>query len=91
MIFGASQTAFTIVINTGVDLWFAFNGGKHFENHSSALHARKLADESDRIKAPKPIVPPEAIVPCIPDPNKVSELKVGTALQFYADPPLNTT
>jgi hypothetical protein len=40
----ASQSAFAVIVNASVDLLFAFNGGKHFVNHSSALHARKAPE-----------------------------------------------
>jgi hypothetical protein len=77
----ASQAAFAVIVNAGVDLWFAFLARKHFENHSSALHARKeVTPEADLACPPFPAVNPEATVKFVAAPYSVASPKEGTEL-----------
>jgi hypothetical protein len=78
----ASQSAFAVIVNASVDLWPAFNGGKHFENHSSALHARKAFVFTARPATDCPPVNPDETVKFIVAFEVLASLKVGTELHI---------
>jgi hypothetical protein len=62
MVFCASQSAFTIIVNASVDCLAVFIGTQYFINHSSALHPRYAPFEFDARKYPAcPPVKPEVV------------------------------
>jgi hypothetical protein len=80
------QAAFAIIVNAGVDLLFAFNGGQAFVNHNSALHARNVVALTALPNPPLPTVKPDATVNF--DDALLSDAveKIGTAEQVKLEP-----
>ena len=78
----AGQSAFTIVVDAGVDLLLIVNWRKHFKNHSSALqltYAVEIPEEAERT-ATELDVSPEATVRLNQPSFELAAFIAGTAL-----------
>jgi hypothetical protein len=85
----AGKAAFAVIVNASVDLrvfWVTFR--KHFENHNSALQARKAVVTPDALlkEHPRPTVKPDATRASMLIISVVALAKAGTTLQVVFVP-----